>query len=171
MKHTAKILSLCLLLCMRLYTSAQQVQVITNNETRAAFENKSYIVVKSLRMVPGFHIAAAQNGPFYAKTHAAMVTPTAPTLDQNFTRQEVMLKGGVLNEAQIRALPNAEKATDFSYSDGIGRALQSVAVSRSPLQKDVVQAAYFDAYGRVSRQYLPYVANATQGAFRPQALA
>jgi RHS repeat-associated protein len=59
------------------------------------------------------------------------------------------------------------------YYDGLGRIMQRVQVKASPGLRDVVQPVVYDAYGRESRKFLPYVATATQsnGSYKPSPVA
>jgi RHS repeat-associated protein len=149
---------------------AQQVEVITTNAERYGYAGKSYIVIKSLTLKPGFIFSGTQ-GTFYAKVHPNLTTPAAPSLDQNFVRSETILKSGITTEGQIRTLPLSEKLSSFNYMDGDGKLIQAVAVGANPQNNDVVQPSYFDGLGRAARQYLPYAAGGASGQFRPQALS
>lgn len=152
-------------------TYAQQVQIISGNEQRNAYEGKSYLIIGgSLTLGNGFTAKAATTGAWYAKTEPSSNAPTNLSANQNFVRTESILRSGVTTEAQVIGLSAAEKATSFVYMDGVGRTLQSVDVAQSPGQKDVIAPAYYDVYGRPTRQYLPYTADGTAGTYRPNAL-
>ena len=47
------------------------------------------------------------------------------------------------------------------YFDGLGRLLQTVNKQYSPLGNDLVTPVYFDAYGKSSLAYLPFISNTT----------
>ena len=49
----------------------------------------------------------------------------------------------------------------LTYYDGLGRPVQVIDVSASPEMSDIVQHIEYDAFGRESRKYLPYVSDAT----------
>jgi RHS repeat-associated protein len=61
----------------------------------------------------------------------------------------------------------------IQYYDGLGRIMQTVQVKASPSLRDVVQPVIYDAYGRESRKFLPYVATAIQsnGSYKPSPVA
>jgi RHS repeat-associated protein len=71
---------------------------------------------------------------------------------------------------QSGADPNdvSKVVTQIQYLDGLGRPLQNVTVGQSPSGNDFIQPLEYDAAGRVSKNYLPYVA-AGKGAFQNNA--
>jgi RHS repeat-associated protein len=56
--------------------------------------------------------------------------------------------------------------TVTQYVDGLGRPLQSVARQASPSLKDLVAPIVYDALGRESLQYLPYISTESSGNFK-----
>jgi RHS repeat-associated protein len=68
---------------------------------------------------------------------------------------------------QSGADPNdvSKVVTQVQYLDGLGRPLQNVTVGQSPSGSDFVQPIEFDAAGRQSKQFLPYVATGN-GAYQ-----
>jgi RHS repeat-associated protein len=168
-KPTFVILVFVLNFCLNTYS--QQVQIISGNEQRNAYEGKSYLIIGgSLTLGNGFTAKAATTGAWYAKTEPSSNAPTNLSANQNFVRTESILRSGVTTEAQVIGLSTADKATSFVYMDGVGRTLQSVDVAQSPGQKDVIAPSFYDTYGRPTRQYLPYTASGTAGTYRPNAL-
>jgi hypothetical protein len=62
--------------------------------------------------------------------------------------------------------------TSIVYADGYGRTIQTVAKQLSPLKKDNVGLANYDAFGRPGTQaYMPYVAGNSDGFFKINAFA
>lgn len=64
---------------------------------------------------------------------------------------------------------SAEVKQVTQYFDGLGRPIQSVSKQLSPLLSDIVTPILYDAFGRESIQYLPYVqsiANVNDGKFK-----
>lgn len=57
----------------------------------------------------------------------------------------------------------------ITYCDGMGRTIQKINIGSAPDGKDVVLPVYYDAYGRNTRTYLPYVAEG-QGKYHANAL-
>jgi RHS repeat-associated protein len=171
MKKTLKITAVLTLFLLSIAAQAQQVQVITDDAQKTQYESKSYLVVKSLTLKPGFTASASSTGAWYAKIHPNATAPSAPSADQNFIKSEGVLINGVTTEAQVRSLSIVDKSTSFSYMDGVGRPLQSTIVSSSPGLNDIVQPTFYDNLGRPSRQYLPYTTGGTPGAYRSSALS
>lgn len=66
-------------------------------------------------------------------------------------------KKPVTNPSLIDGDNVAEIEQYTTYFDGLGRPIQTVAKQASPLEKDVVTATEYDAFGRESYQYLPFV--------------
>jgi RHS repeat-associated protein len=63
----------------------------------------------------------------------------------------------------------------ITYYDGIGRASQQIGMDQSPVinaqKQDFVTHLEYDAYGRMTREYLPYsTSSGTMGSFRNDAL-
>ena len=55
--------------------------------------------------------------------------------------------------------------TDYQYLDGLGRLMQTVKVSYSPLEKDVVQAVEYDGMGRLVSESIPVESSGAGGAY------
>ncbi|MEM7552407.1 MAG: DUF6443 domain-containing protein [Bacteroidota bacterium] len=56
--------------------------------------------------------------------------------------------------------------TSNSYVDGRGRPIQSVIQEHSPQGYDVLQATFYDEFGRTPMQYLPYTSPDQSGNFK-----
>ena len=52
------------------------------------------------------------------------------------------------------------------YFDGVGRPLQTVVKGISPLGKDIVTPLLYNAYGRETLKYLPYISTTNDGTFK-----
>jgi RHS repeat-associated protein len=78
------------------------------------------------------------------------------THDINYTQQENIRVAGVTTDAGIDALSVTDKQTTFVFTDGFGRAMQTVTAAGTPLQKDLVQPIAYDNLGRQTTGYLPY---------------
>jgi RHS repeat-associated protein len=52
------------------------------------------------------------------------------------------------------------------YIDGLGRPMQTVVKQGSPALKDIVSPVVYDAFGRESYKYLPYVSAESNGSFK-----
>jgi RHS repeat-associated protein len=67
---------------------------------------------------------------------------------------------------QVLALTNGQKSTTRTYLDGLGRTVQTVAIQASPIGKDLIQPAAFDATGNQPSEYLSYPGTDGTGSFR-----
>lgn len=54
---------------------------------------------------------------------------------------------------------------NIQYFDGLGRAMQAIAIKASPTGKDIIQHIEYDDFGRQDKDYLPYTATSGSGAF------
>ncbi len=99
-----------------------------------------------------------------------MTIGTANT-DLNFIRVRDITKPGVTDAATAGGLTSTfdvRQATQ--YFDGLGRLNQTVAWQETPLGKDMVTPTVYDALGRESTKYLPYVASTTDGNYKTTAV-
>jgi RHS repeat-associated protein len=62
----------------------------------------------------------------------------------------------VLDEASIHPLLSNESKVTTSYSDGLGRPIETVNHFASPTQKDMVTVVKYDNFGREAWHFLPY---------------
>lgn len=155
--------------CLELF--GQQSVVLQLPEQRSQYEGKSYQILQTLSLQPGFYVSGASNGSWYAKCITLTTTPPLATNpEMNFVRTERILKSGFTTESQVRALTIADKNTLFEYIDGMGRTVQTNAVNKSPYQENIIQPYYYDALGRPSRRYIPFVSGAYQGTYDAQAM-
>ncbi len=64
-----------------------------------------------------------------------------------------------------------KKITGINYTDAYGRPLQSILLSASPSNKDIIQTYQYDALGRIIKSYLPFTSDESQnGEFEENAL-
>jgi len=84
----------------------------------------------------------------------------------------VPLKTEVDVLSSSRTIHEVKQATQ--YFDGLGRPLQTVIKQSSPSLRDLVTPVFYDAFGRESVQYLPYIqisGNTNDGRFKANAFA
>ena len=93
-----------------------------------------------------------------------------PSDDRNFIYTRTILKNNVKTQADISALTANDVRAEVQYFDGLGRPLQNVGVKVAPDGKDIVTPITYDAFGRQDKNYLPYAATGTNGAYRSTAL-
>ncbi|WP_165372191.1 DUF6443 domain-containing protein [Emticicia agri] len=58
-----------------------------------------------------------------------------------------------------------------TYTDGLGRPAQKIAIHAGPEQQDIVQAIEYDSYGRTTTGYLPYPVINNNGKFIATAIS
>ncbi len=148
---------------------AQQAELVENLEV-SQYANTSYLVLGSLTLKPGFTFGATQNISFFARAIESQQSGGSVSEGYNFVRTESVLIPGALTDEDVLNLGSDEKTTTFSYLDGWGRIIQSVAVQASTDKKDIIQPSYFDSKNRATRGYLPYKAVSSDGKFRSSAL-
>ena len=83
--------------------------------------------------------------------------------NKNYLYEEVLQVAAT--EATYNSIPESNKIRNISYFDGLGRKTQTRAIGQSPLGKDIVSHHEYDALGRQSKGYLPYVSTQNNGFF------
>jgi RHS repeat-associated protein len=73
---------------------------------------------------------------------------------------------GVQQDVQLYNLPNTQSDSTLIYLDGLGRPIQKVNKKSSPLNFDIVTPVEYDANGRTSKDYLPYVSPSHSGKYQ-----
>ncbi|WP_299115119.1 DUF6443 domain-containing protein, partial [uncultured Winogradskyella sp.] len=69
----------------------------------------------------------------------------------------------------ITTLSNNEKIESITYFDGLGRASQSIGIRAGGQSQDIITHIAYDAFGRQTKEYLPYSATTNIGDFRVDA--
>lgn len=88
----------------------------------------------------------------------------------NYIRTRVISKPGIIDTVGADGLSSAyDVFQETQYFDGLGRPIQSVAKAANPSQMDLINATFYDAFGRISEQYLPYTDGQSTGTFRSDA--
>ncbi|TDW99184.1 DUF6443 domain-containing protein [Dinghuibacter silviterrae] len=134
------------------------------------------VTVKSkvLALLP----APASNGPgtdtLVAGTAAFLAMPaysatlTGDSLNYIITR--TITKSGVTDTVTADGLTSPyDVHQSTEYFDGLGRSIQVVNRQGNPAQADLVSTTFYDPFGRVSQQYLPYTDGLSTGTFRTNA--
>ncbi len=91
-----------------------------------------------------------------------------PSQDQNYIMTTIYQKE-YLNGQEQNATDD-EKITAINYFDGLGRPVQNIGVKAGGNHEDIVTFITYDAYGRQSKEYLPYATINNGGAFKANAL-
>ncbi|HYC84656.1 MAG TPA: DUF6443 domain-containing protein [Chryseosolibacter sp.] len=93
-----------------------------------------------------------------------------PPANENMIAEETVLQPGFINEDDLHYANAMERQSVFTYLDGLGRPIQKVDRKASPLEQDIVTHFEYDRAGRVTTEYLPYVAvNDNSGSYKPTA--
>jgi RHS repeat-associated protein len=92
------------------------------------------------------------------------------TLTENYVSTYTPLKP-VQTETQLNALTYHFLPTDITYTDGFGRPIQNIQVKGSSNIKDIIQPVLYDAFGRQTKQYLPYVNTVADGTYHSNSIA
>ncbi|MFI5161249.1 MAG: DUF6443 domain-containing protein [Sphingobacteriales bacterium] len=88
-----------------------------------------------------------------------------------FVQVDIIKTSGVATEGQIDGLGINNKQTVRYYMDGLGRAVQTVALkSGANTGMDVVAPVAYDTLGRQIKSYLPYLESDSSGSYRSGAL-
>ncbi|MDW3211920.1 MAG: DUF6443 domain-containing protein [Reichenbachiella sp.] len=124
------------------------------DETFVAQESGSYQV----RIVPDFTDQTATSAAVNLSINVVNKMPNSP----NYVRTRVINKEGVKNLAQVNA-SNPDVST--VYIDRLGRNIQTVQKSSSPMGYDVVQHQEYNAYGQATKSYLSHVSTTNTGAY------
>ncbi|WP_190295308.1 TIGR02594 family protein [Mucilaginibacter rubeus] len=99
-----------------------------------------------------------------------LLNNTAEGQTPGFVQQDIIKRQAVYTDADIPLLGIADRQVIRSYYDGLGQALQTIAVKSSPAGNDIIQPYAFNALGQQTISYLPYVATGSSGVYRPNAL-
>ncbi|UIR57109.1 DUF6443 domain-containing protein [Sphingobacterium sp. SRCM116780] len=88
--------------------------------------------------------------------------------DQNYVLERTVRNPNYKTIAALEGKPVDSVNVTVQYFDGLGRPSQSVQWQGSPSKNDIVQYPEYDAFGRESKKYLPYVKNLVKnGSFKP----
>ena len=105
-------------------------------------------------------------------SNVAQVAIVSGSPDVSFIRERDVVKPGVQDSAVAGALTSVYDVSQTTqYFDGFGRQTQTVAMQQSPLQHDLVSIAQYDAFGRQTLDYLPYVTSTSDGNYKNTAIA
>jgi len=76
-------------------------------------------------------------------------------------------------ETTTGSVNDNEKIQSVTYFDGLGRAIQTVAIKQSASSKDIIKHIEYNALGLMEKEYLPYVpsSSGSEGTFRTNALS
>lgn len=92
-----------------------------------------------------------------------------PSSNQNYILTETPLVP-TSSEFVVSLLGISLKQTNINYIDGLGRESQSISANSAPDGRDLIAFTQYDAFGRVTKQHLPYVGGlSATGTYRTSA--
>jgi len=95
---------------------------------------------------------------------------TVDPLNVNYIKSRTFTRPGIATQIAADAVSsNQDVQQSTTYFDGLGRDMQTVTKQATPLGKDVISTNFYDQFGRVVQQYLPYTDNLNSGNFRTDA--
>lgn len=104
----------------------------------------------------------------------ASITTTNPIANPSiaYTDKNNIVENIYLKPTSAIPTTNFEVAQSISYIDGFGRIAQVVNTGSSPTGKDVILPIEYDAFGRMTKSYLPYAASSSSnGSYKSTAIA
>lgn len=129
-------------------SSFAQIDIVLDSPTTG-----TYSASRSITLLPGFSTT-----DFDAHINsAAPVITQAPSTDQNFVLSNTARIPGLTAASQLNGLTANQLQQTVTYYDGIGRPTQVIGTQAGTLYRDIVQPIIYDATGKESRNYLPYV--------------
>jgi hypothetical protein len=90
---------------------------------------------------------------------------TGEILHVNFFRKKTTLIENVTDPAQLDVLPATQVNMATVFADGLGRNIQTVQRSGSPLANDIVLEKRYDQFGREVKQILPFAIQKSDGFY------
>jgi len=150
-----------------LYTNTYARLLETSNGV-TVISNVLTFTVASNTNAPGSDVIPAGSQTAIAMP-AYAILPSDPE-DMNFVRSKTITKPGITDTATANGLTSVyDMHQTTEYADGLGRTIQVVDKQGNPSQADLISTTFYDPFGRVAQQYLPYTDNAATGHFRPNA--
>jgi RHS repeat-associated protein len=111
------------------------------------------------------------NGSTASSTETTVTMPSYPggtdANNQNYIRSRTFAQPLITSYANantVTAIGDVAQIT--AYVDGLGRPIQSVIKAGTPAGADMISTTWYDAFGRVAQQYLPYTDGSSTGGFR-----
>ena len=116
----------------------------------------------------GYVLNATDNCPNVPGTNADCGALPNPSQDMNY----IITRAYQQATSTPLVAPSPEQAqVQITYFDGLGRPIQQIANQQSSTGKDIVTPIEYDAFGRQTKDYLPYVPNAAASLnYKPSAL-
>ena len=91
-----------------------------------------------------------------------MATGQTPTPTQNYIKTTAYK---VSSSSAIASPTPAQATTSVTYFDGLGRPVQQLGYQQSASGMDIVTPIEYDAFGKQSKDYLPYTSSQNNAAY------
>lgn len=118
---------------------------------------------------PGDYTVTTTAAQLSVETSPVTINDAREVVDQNFVRTYTFNIDNVQLNDNLFSLSTGDLTIKTDYSDGLGRPLQSVSSGQSPNCFDMVLPFEYQ-YGRQPKEYLPYIAQTSDGLFKSDAL-
>jgi RHS repeat-associated protein len=115
---------------------------------------------------PGRYQLTVTGGVGAPSTSAEVVIASATNARTNSESTTVIRDRGIKASTNLFELPPEKLAQVITYSDGMGRPVQSIAIGQSPRGRDIVKYSEYSTHGLAEKQYLPYISNQRDGQLR-----
>jgi len=105
----------------------------------------------------------------YSTLDVTILSPGAasPTLSEN----HILTIVPRVASTDISTLTDDYKIQSVTYFDGLGRAIQNVAIQSGGNKEDIITHLEYDNLGRQSKSYMPYASSSNKGSYRTNALS
>ena len=115
-----------------------------------------------------YKVRVTKGASTYTSSEKTIVS-SADVQNMNYVVSNSIKVPNITDPASINSLTTEQNQQVTQFFDGLGRPIQSVIKRGSPLQNDIVQSVGYDAIGRETKKYLPFI-DGYNGLYKPNAL-
>ena len=156
-------------LTMKHQSTFGQSKKVVVSKTLTTPDGNNYHALQNMKLESGFIYDSQTSGAFYVETGDFVNSEPAYGNNRNKVTTEIA-KEATTSASTLNSWGKDKKHTVVSYSDGLGRTVQSTYQQGSPLGKDMIQHFEYDQQGRRSKMFLPYVGTTTDGSLHTSAV-
>ncbi len=171
-KMNKYILTLVFIAALHVIVRAQAQEYVQDNHVYTG--TAEITATRQVTLLPGFTAVRGSNVHVYI-TDPGSSTGTDYTPDEGDiiagavpgnARNYIHTLAPRVGETQVSNLTSVERTETLEYFDGLGRLVQTIGVEAAPGNEDIVGAIGYDAFGRDSIHFLPFVyQNSSPGAY------
>ncbi|AXT61366.1 hypothetical protein D1816_13755 [Aquimarina sp. AD10] len=161
MRKIAKYITVALLFVGIAVQAQTQANIVKQGDYTVTGNEPPLIATQSITLKPNSWIKSGSN-------FSAVIAPNA-YLPINLSNSENYVFTRVYQEAMTSASSisnNSDVIDNITYFDGLGRPKQQIGMRASPDLQDIVTHIKYDKYGRLDKEYLPYVSSETVGSYK-----